>query len=289
MINKVVLFLTFAVLLSIIGCPAGFESPLQDKAKAKLDKALLGKWQGEDRLCFTIAQFNENEYTITFTENEKTVVLQAFSTQVGTLNFLNCRLEENKQTVWLIAQYDVTKEKFTFRLISDSFLKENKLLEEKENGSAPKLLDFLQEHLVSPDTLGETQVLIRVEEPQGEPLTQTTELQGIWKITHLEREGVTENVENFKDTTMIFDGNKLVINFGSEEQQDISIFTIDPSQSPKLIDIKPNKGDAVVGIYKIEGDQVTIAIGETIRPTNFEKTTPASKRALFILSKQKKE
>ncbi len=280
----ILLIVAFIVLLAITGCPAGFESPLGDKAKAKLDKALLGQWQ-EDETIMTIEQFNENEYLITFNGKAENVVLKAFSLQVGNLSFLNCQIiKDNEPGAWVIAQYEVTPEKLHFRLVEDSFLRENKLMEiDLASGpnSGPKLFEFLQVNTVNPEKLGELESLQCAGKPQEAP----TELQGIWKVVYIEMEGERLE-ERVPGAMMIFDGNKLIVR-KPQEKDDEALFKLDLSQSPKTIDLK-TKDRMMLGIYQIEGDQLIMAMGRDVRPVNFDEKSEI-KRILIKLIRQKKD
>jgi uncharacterized protein (TIGR03067 family) len=68
---------------------------------------------------------------------------------------------------------------------------------------------------------------------------------------------------------------------------DKGAFTVDPSKSPKHMDIKtgkdgPSAGKTIKAIYKIDGDSLTVCYefgGEGDRPTEF-KTKPDTKQYL---------
>ena len=69
----------------------------------------------------------------------------------------------------------------------------------------------------------------------------------------------------------VFKGNELTI-FEGDKNVGKATFTLDPAKKPKTIDMTategPGKGKTMYGIYRIEGDTLTLCIGEE-RPTDF--------------------
>ena len=66
--------------------------------------------------------------------------------------------------------------------------------------------------------------------------------------------------------TMEFKGDKVAL--GAE-----MTFTLDPSKSPKWIDMSSADGKGFVGVYALDGDKLTlhyVAPGSTARPTELE-------------------
>ena len=86
-----------------------------------------------------------------------------------------------------------------------------------------------------------------------------------------------------KQGKVVFEGTTLKVYQEGKQVQTLS-FRIDPTKSPKEIDlIHPEKKPAIPGIYRFDGDQLTIATGfgkedRKTRPKSFEDKT-----SLFIL------
>jgi uncharacterized protein (TIGR03067 family) len=83
---------------------------------------------------------------------------------------------------------------------------------------------------------------------------------GKWKVEKavLGGQDLTEHLKDMKFE--ITAGGKYTVEIGPEN--DAGTFTVDPAKSPKQLDVKPtggpNKGKTVKGIYKIDGDTMTI-------------------------------
>jgi uncharacterized protein (TIGR03067 family) len=74
--------------------------------------------------------------------------------------------------------------------------------------------------------------------------------------------------------------------------QEVTI-KLDPTAKPKTVDKVitkgPGKGETMLGIYKLEGDQLTIclAVGGKERPTEF--AAPANGNAMVVVYKREKK
>jgi uncharacterized protein (TIGR03067 family) len=90
--------------------------------------------------------------------------------------------------------------------------------------------------------------------------------------------------------TFMADG-KSIITIGGAKGRDESSYTTDPKIDPPWLDVAASKGAAAMkGIYKVEGDTLTLCLidGPGDRPTKFE--SPAgSVFAVFTLMRVKKE
>ena len=90
------------------------------------------------------------------------------------------------------------------------------------------------------------------------------------------------------DATLLLGEMRKLDGRGTITTQDDGTFTVDPSKSPKQMVIKPTggpaKGHTVKALYKIEGDTLTIALGDKDRrPSDF-----TGKRLKFRLRKPEK-
>jgi uncharacterized protein (TIGR03067 family) len=120
-------------------------------------------------------------------------------------------------------------------------------------------------------------------------------LQGVWKAVKGVKDGVEETdapgdgadlLIEFKGRTMLMKGNEF-----------FEITGLDTTTDPKCIDAKTvaaagplPKGTVFEGIYKLDGDTLTLAVfegGGTNRPTKFE-STKGSKVILMTFERQKK-
>lgn len=116
-------------------------------------------------------------------------------------------------------------------------------------------------------------------------------LVGKWKVEKAELGG--QDAMSFaKDVKLeLLDGGKYKLDLLG--QKDEGTFTVDPSKSPKEMDIKgtdgPNKGKTIKCIYKIDGDTATLCyeLGGDGRPTKFE-TKPESKQFLVVYKREKR-
>ena len=96
-------------------------------------------------------------------------------------------------------------------------------------------------------------------------------LQGEWQVVGIERPGSPGNPDELVRVRIVFDGN-CVTNMDGEQKVWEGEFRLEPTQEPKAIDFTgtadPNKGEKAFGIYRVEGDALTICVGKE-RPTEF--------------------
>ena len=105
----------------------------------------------------------------------------------------------------------------------------------------------------------------------GEGKTDLDRIQGAWKGTRLEVESKVAPGEFIEKCKYVFKGNVLTF-FEEDKQVGKASFVLEPTKMPKAIDITPtegqDKGKTMYGIYRIEGDTLSICIGEE-RPNDF--------------------
>ncbi len=99
--------------------------------------------------------------------------------------------------------------------------------------------------------------------------TDKDKVQGKWKITEAVLHGRSLPLERavaILGDTVEFKGDKVTL-------RTESTFTLDPSKSPKLIDMPSADGKGFVGVYALDGDKLTLHVtvpGTTARPTELE-------------------
>ena len=114
--------------------------------------------------------------------------------------------------------------------------------------------------------------------------------QGTWTFESVEAGGKTLPNADFKGMTVTFELDKYTVKMGDEVIQ-VATPKLDPSKSPKTIDVSVtkgiDKGATIRGIYEINGDTLKVCFDrEGKRPTEF-KSTPGS-RVLVVHKRLKK-
>lgn len=116
--------------------------------------------------------------------------------------------------------------------------------------------------------------------------------QGAWKFESSESGGQKIPAEQLKDFVLTFDGAKHTVKNGTEVIQ-AGTQTIDPSKSPKAIDVTLTegamKGMVLLGIYEIDGDTLKVCfdMGNKKRPVEF-KSPPGSETFVNVHKRAKK-
>jgi RNA polymerase sigma factor (sigma-70 family) len=119
--------------------------------------------------------------------------------------------------------------------------------------------------------------------------TDRDKMQGTWAAVSIERGGRKAPGGQIKGFTVAIKGNRLTFNPDTENRA--STFTLDPSKSPREIDLVPQdgpaKGQTVPGIYELEGDVLKLCgdnreAGE--RPREFA-TSEGTDRFVMVLKR----
>lgn len=118
------------------------------------------------------------------------------------------------------------------------------------------------------------------------------QMEGTWRATALIVNGETFTQENANALTVVngADGTWIIRDLGTEKSKGTS--TIDPTKSPKTIDITPSgeqdKGITYLGIYELGENtrKVCIAPSGRARPKDFT-STPGSERILVTFERVK--
>jgi len=127
---------------------------------------------------------------------------------------------------------------------------------------------------------------------EGPAKKELAKFQGSWQLVRYEAAEETLPPEAVAQIRFTFTDNRLVVRQGAKKE-DEATFTIDPTKTPKEIDITagkgPNAGKVSKGIYAFEGDTLKLcaaAPGQK-RPTEF-KSDRASRAGVLVLRREKK-
>jgi uncharacterized protein (TIGR03067 family) len=110
--------------------------------------------------------------------------------------------------------------------------------------------------------------------------------EGTWSPVAQEAKGERQEKDKLKKQAWVFDGDKVTIK-GEKRSREHS-FKLDPSKTPKNIDITDKRGDETGhGIYKLEGDTLTIALDKpkAERPKEFT-TTKDTSHVVIVLKRE---
>jgi uncharacterized protein (TIGR03067 family) len=103
---------------------------------------------------------------------------------------------------------------------------------------------------------------------EGRPMTDAEQIQGTWQLVSGERNGKPWPDAVVRNVRLVFAGDKLTTRNGDRATE--GTFALHPDTEPRGIDL--DMGGAVgQGIYRLDGDELTIAHGEVgdPRPTGF--------------------
>jgi uncharacterized protein (TIGR03067 family) len=125
-------------------------------------------------------------------------------------------------------------------------------------------------------------VLIAADAPESD----REKFQGTWVVVLGEREGVKLSEEAAGEIKVVIDGDRYRFSRGDRTQG--GTIRLDPTRSPKAIDVTPDDGKTVLGIYTIAGDTHKVCFAEygAERPTSFS-TEPESGRSLYVMRRVK--
>jgi uncharacterized protein (TIGR03067 family) len=113
---------------------------------------------------------------------------------------------------------------------------------------------------------------------RSEPDAARAELakfQGTWQLVAAETEGKKTDDAQVKQIRVTITGNSHTVRFGDQVIAHDVAFSIDPTRTPHwttdTINIGPDKGKQILGIYRLDGDMLTSCVAKTgsERPTEF--------------------
>jgi uncharacterized protein (TIGR03067 family) len=112
--------------------------------------------------------------------------------------------------------------------------------------------------------------------PEQRLKREEEKLAGVWRLTGMEAEGQKVPLKEGSLMTLTFKAGKFTVQVGSKDELQEGTYKIDPSKSPRAIDINrtngPEEGRRQVGIYELTGNLLKICASEASkdRPTNFD-------------------
>lgn len=121
-------------------------------------------------------------------------------------------------------------------------------------------------------------------------------LQGTWFAVRLQNEEIQAPLDAIKQFKLTIKGQQMTFATEGIKETRIIGFKIDPSHKPATIDLVtltgPENGQTLPGIYKLEGDILTICLPtkrnekkEYERPTSFDPKK-SSNLGLFVVKKK---
>jgi uncharacterized protein (TIGR03067 family) len=132
-------------------------------------------------------------------------------------------------------------------------------------------------------------LLIAADDKKDDKDKDAKKLEGTWAVVSVEHEGKKAPDEQAKDVRVIFTADgKVTI---KEPEKEINgTYKIDAGKKVKEITLEAGGEKALYGIYKLDGDNLTICAIDTSadeRPTEFA-TKEGSKARLVVLKREKK-
>jgi len=122
----------------------------------------------------------------------------------------------------------------------------------------------------------------------GEPGRDLDRLQGTWAVTAAERNGRTVPEEELEGDTVYFKKAEMTV-VRKGMVRNVYKVKLDAAKDPRHIDLVGvtglDEGKTLRGIYRLEGDRLTLCAGLEDRPTEY-KTRPGSTLRLTTLKRK---
>jgi uncharacterized protein (TIGR03067 family) len=143
-------------------------------------------------------------------------------------------------------------------------------------------------------TIAAVGLLLAADGPQDKAATEQKKLEGTWAAKSIENGGEQVLGDTVKELKLVFAGNKISVKGDGPDLDKYAkmTFKIDPSTTPKLIDVTisagDDKGTVLEGIYQVSDDELKLCfriIGKE-RPDEF-KTKDNLPIALAVFKREK--
>jgi uncharacterized protein (TIGR03067 family) len=136
-------------------------------------------------------------------------------------------------------------------------------------------------------------LLLGADSPADSAKKDLERMQGRWSVQQAQRDGKDAPATVRDGMTVKIDGNKLVISEAENAREETAEMTLDPGKSPATVDFKllrPGDNENAFGIYKIDGDTLSICWTkhDGARPEQFE-TKAGTGQVLFVLKRAVKK
>lgn len=112
--------------------------------------------------------------------------------------------------------------------------------------------------------------------PKGVEEAALKQLQGGWRLTAQEHGGKRSTAKEIAGLTLEVAKARFTSREGADVKEDAELSRLDSKAKPAELDLKiaagPDKGKVVKGIWKLEGDELTVCIAEPGRgrPAEFQ-------------------
>ncbi|MDG3007951.1 TIGR03067 domain-containing protein [Paludisphaera mucosa] len=134
-------------------------------------------------------------------------------------------------------------------------------------------------------------LLAQASEPAPEVKAELKRHQGVWRAVSFRRDGKETAEAVARSITRTVDGDRVVWRRDGKSFSGSTI-VLDPSADPKTIDIVadggPGRDKTVRGLYKLEGDELTLCTGDPDgpRPKEF-KAELGDHQTLMVFAREK--